>query len=435
MKKTVYSFLLLNIVIVGLFWSRSLSAGQGLSEWQIAFGRLFGLLAVLSVLLQFLLMSRAGWLESVFGHDQLAKIHKNNGRLSLLFIVFHPFLIMMGYAAQTRVSIWSQLVSFLQEGDLLQAYAALGLFLVSGISSIYIVRKKLKYHWWYFIHVLTYCAILLSWGHQLEYGSDFATQPLFAAYWYALYLFVFGQVLVFRFLKPLSLFFQQDFQVVKVAKESHDVTSIFITGKNLDSWSVQAGQFVILRFLSQKFWWEAHPFSFSGLPEKNIFRVTIKNVGDFTTQVSQIEVGTRVLIEGPFGAFTSKKSRGEKLLLMAGGIGITPIRTLLETFLLQKKKVILLYAARTKQDLVFKKEIEALSLRYRFQFHYILSQEPRFKGERGRIDAQKLKRLVPDLKSHEVFLCGSMNMMQGIIGELQKLGISRKKIHFEEFAF
>ena len=201
MKKLLYAAFLINLFIILFFWwqnSGSLFSGQ-FSDPYLALGRLSGLLAVYFVLLQFVLRGRAVWIEETFGLNNLSTVHRLNGYLSFSFIVLHMFFILASYSMNAGTDGLKQLILLITTfPDLLQAFAAVILFIVIVVFSIYIVRRKLKYEMWYYIHLLTYLTIVLAWGHQLKFGGDFVNK-VFVVYWYILYAFVFGNLLLFRF--------------------------------------------------------------------------------------------------------------------------------------------------------------------------------------------------------------------------------------------
>jgi ferredoxin-NADP reductase len=158
--------------------------------------------------------------------------------------------------------------------------------------------------------------------------------------------------------------------------------------------------------------------------------MSVKAVGDYTARIRHLTPGTFVLLEGPLGAFTADDAADDKYLMVAGGIGITPIRALVESLAPAGLDIVLLYAARTADDLVFASELRALTPRC----HFILSKgEPGRGYERGRVDRTILERLVPDVQQREAFICGPPPMMEGVIGALRGLGVVRSRIHYERF--
>lgn len=431
------SFIATLTPIIGAWWMGSFMFFNSLSGVLYAFGKLMGLLAVYFILLQFILMGRAIWLEKTFGLDKLARLHKLNGYLSILFILVHPIFLIFSYGMDAKKSFIEQFLDFFYNyEDISSATFAVLIFISIVFFSIYIVRKHLKYETWYYIHLLTYLGVLLAFGHQLELGSDFFTTPWLVYYWYALYIFVFGTLLLFRFLKPLYQFYRQGFFVSDVVRETSDTTSIYIQGKNLNTLKAEAGQFFIVRFLAKGYWWQAHPFSLSWIPKNNRLRITAKNCGDFTATLSALPKETKVIIEGPFGIFTApQKISNKKFLFIAGGVGITPIRSLLEK-LCATNDVILLYSNKTAKDIIFLEELQKLADLHPFPIHHIMSNQPDFSGEKGRVDAEKIQRLVQDIKAREIYICGPPAMIESLNTLLKKtLNIPAKQIHFEIFSF
>jgi predicted ferric reductase len=205
----------------------------------------------------------------------------------------------------------------------------------------------------------------------------------------------------------------------------------------MDRYPVRAGQFVIARFFDWSSpWnlWQAHPFSISKVPNGSSLRLTIKSLGDYTSRyIPRLKIGTWVVLDGPHGVFTSRFSRKQKVVLLAAGIGITPLRGLAEDLLKQGKDIILLYTNKTSQDILFKDEFAALS-HSGLRSIDILTNEPAFEGEKGRIDEEKLHRLVPDLLSREVWICGPKQFIDSMMKLARKSGVSSNDIHFESFS-
>jgi predicted ferric reductase len=406
-----------------------------LASAAIAFGRLTGLLAGGAVLLQFSLIGRAPWIERTFGLDKLVRLHHINGQLAGIFLLLHPVLLTLGYASLAGVSLLSQLADFLFNYQYV-LWAGIGwlLFLIVIPSSIAIVRRRLRYESWYFVHLLVYLAVFLSLWHPLFVGTDLIASRVFYLYWIALYTAVFASHVVFRWVHPLVRNYRHRFVVTDVKRENRSAVSVYITGRQLDRFPIEPGQFMIFRFLTAGRWWQAHPFSLSMLPDGKRLRITVRELGDFTNRVSDIPVGTKVFIDGPYGVFTEWVSISPKVLFIAGGIGITPIRSLMEHFLKKGKEAVLLYANKTKADSVFDQELAMLTQAYSGRVVDVLSDDPAFPGEKGFIDTEKLKRLVPDVTSRDVYLCGPPPMMKALKESLRALGVPSSQIHWERFA-
>lgn len=435
-KYFYYGLLLVNIAVIIFFWIYPTGLViQNLGDLFVMLGRLSGLFAAFFVLLQFLLMGRSAWLEGAFGLDKLSNIHRLNGYLSLFFILVHPIFITFGYSQLFNVPYQQQYIFQVQTmSGVLLAGIASNIFLVVVVSSIYIVKKRLKYEMWYGIHLLTYLAVALAFTHQFANGTDLFESTIFRVYWYGLYIFVFGNLLVYRILKPFYLFNKHKFVVEKVVPETKDTNSVYISGKDLEKFKVQPGQFMKLIFVAKGMWWQSHPFSLSMVPDGKNLRISIKNLGDFTSKIKDMPAGTKVLIDGPYGVFTKKSSKKDKVMFIAGGIGITPIRSLVEQLAREGKDVVLLYANRTREDIAFKNEFDELTRKLRFPIHYFLSDEEVAGYQFGRIEKDKIQYLVPDFIEREVFLCGPVPMMEGTKKNLLDLGLRKDDIHYEKFS-
>ena len=429
LKKQFWQFLWhLNWIIILSFWlyqSADHLFSDNPGEVLHALAGLLGFAAGYSILVQFFLMGRNHWLERSFGLDKLSRLHHDNGRRSLYFLVGHPLLMVLSYSLLSGTGFFQQFWLLLANEEILKAALGWVLFLSAAIISIYTALQNLRYEFWYLTHLVSYAAILLVFSHQFNLGSNLSGNQWFYDYWVLLYLFVFSSLVYFRFLNPLFNFVKHGFYVAKVIPENYNVNSIYISGKDVDKFRVLPGQFMIFRFLDAKRWWEAHPFSLSKPNDGKEIRITPKAVGNFTKELRNLKPGIRVIIEGPYGVFTDSESVLPKVLLIAGGIGITPLRSLAEEMRQKGKDVVLLFSNKTKQDVVFEKELE--NIQTLKTLHILTDAE-------GFLDKEKIQRLVPDFSEREVFLCGPGPMMSSIRKILKEMGHPVAKLHFEKFS-
>lgn len=403
----------------------------------LAYGRLAGLLAVFGILLQITLVGRVRWVERIFGLDRLTRLHHVVGFSLVVFILSHPVLVTAGHALQGGFSWGGQLLDFFKDWeDVLAAAVGLAILLAAVGFSIALVRSRLPYEAWYATHLAIYIAVALAFGHQLAVGGDFLTNRAFAFYWYALYAFTFGNLVYYRFLRPLLMVRRHRFHVAEVKAETDDVCSIVIRGRNLDSFSVEAGQFMLVRFWTPGLRWQVHPFSMSCPPDGTRLRLTIKAVGDFTRRIPSIRPGTPVIIDGPHGLFTPRRCQSRKALLIAGGIGITPIRSIADRLLGDGRDVALVYGNRNFPSIVFREELDTLAAGSsgRFRIVHVMSDQPDFPGEKGRVDRDRIARLVPDIRERDVYLCGPPPMMKKLRAGLFSLGVPENRLYDERFA-
>jgi len=425
-------FLWANWVIVFVFWfsGSGVDILDGWAKTSIAFGRLAGLSAAYMILLQFFFMGRMPWLERYFGLDGLSRIHHSNGKKGLILLLVHPILISFGYAGLSDTGLIDQ---FLALDYVALAFLGLVLFVIAVVSSLYIVSKRLKYESWYFVHLIVYLAMFFSFWHQIEIGHDLTTSQIFYWYWILLYASVFTSHIAFRFIRPVLKYKKHGFYVKDIVRENSKAVSVYIGGKNLKEFDIQPGQFMIFRFLSKGFWWQAHPFSLSMAPNGTELRITIKELGDFTSKIKNLKIGTGVFIDGPYGIFTDFYGVSNKVLMIAGGIGITPIRSLMDKMLAEGKQVTLLYANQDEESILFKKEIDDLAQRYNAKVIHVLSGDPSYEGEKGYVDENKIKKYISDIKSQTVYICGPVPMMDSVKSHLSKLGVLPQNIISEQF--
>ena len=155
--------------------------------------------------------------------------------------------------------------------------------------------------------------------------------------------------------------------------EAPGVISVYIGGTRLDELDAEPGQFFRWRFLTRSLWWSSHPFSLSAAPGSDVLRITVKNLGDHSQALARLQPGTRVFAEGPYGAFTPADSdRG--VLLLAGGVGITPLRAIFATL---PGQVTLIYRASSERDIVFRDELDAIAAARGATVHYLVGSRRR----------------------------------------------------------
>jgi len=248
--------------------------------------------------------------------------------------------------------------------------------------------------------------------------------------WRATYAATLALVLWYRLLWPTIQNYRFRMKVSEVIEEGPGVWSLRISGRGLDRYGAVAGQFFFWRFLANGFWYTQHPFSLSEAPKGDSFRITVKALGDHTAKFGRIKIGTSVVAEGPFGVFTSDTCSRDKVLMIAGGIGITPVRALLEEF---RGDVITVYRALTEQDLVLSGEIDQLVARNGGKVEYIVGDHATPEGQRL-LTPEHLVEIVPDVREREIYACGPPAMLRLIERTLERSGLHGRHVHIENFA-
>jgi ferredoxin-NADP reductase len=213
----------------------------------------------------------------------------------------------------------------------------------------------------------------------------------------------------------------------------HRVVSIYVSGRELERLRAEAGQFFRWRFLTRDGWWQAHPFSLSAAPASRMLRLTVKAVGDHTRALQRLRPGVRVVAEGPYGALTGAQWTRRRVLLIAGGIGITPMRALLEGLPGGPGDISLVYRGDLTGARVFARELASLAARRGVLVHYLLGPRAECCPRHDPLSAQRLAQLVPDVARRDVYLCGSPGMMATARWALREAGVPRRRVHAERF--
>jgi predicted ferric reductase len=375
------------------------------------------------------LMSRAPVLEHGVGSDLLARWHSRGGRLVVVLTLLHAWAAAAAWADSRRVGIWHAGWQLLGLPGLIAAVVAtLIVLLVAGLS-IRAVRRRVTHETWHTTHLLVYLAVALGFAHQLG-GPDLAGHRQLQVLWALLYTSVLALVVQYRVLTPLRNATRHRMRVQAVVPQTPGVVSVIVEGVELDQLQAQSGQFFRWRFLTPDLWKTAHPFSLSAPPTASHLRLTVKALGDGSTLLQRVEPGTWVLAEGPYGAVTAERRRRGNVLLIAGGVGITPLRALFESIRLGPgQDLLLLYRARTAADIIFKQELDQLALRPGARVQYLLGNQI------GPLSAGLITSLVPDLTERDVYLCGSPGFAGVVRGSLKRAGLPSDQLHEERFDF
>ncbi len=424
--------LALGIMLFG-WWSGTGHHLTSQSTKLIAIGRLAGIVATAAVLLELLVMSRAPFIERNFDLEEINEFHRYNGYTMTYALLVHIVALVAGYGIVNHLGWWGQFWGFSSEfEDVLKAIIGSAVFFAVAITSLHLMRKRLPYEIWYFMHILVYGGVLLAFGHQVHSGSDLVTQKWMQVFWYGIYAVVFGLLAYYRFGRHLLLYFRHGFKVSHVVEEAPGIYSVYITGRAIRNYRYTAGQYAHWRFLDKDLLLESHPFSFSSEPGTDMVRFTFKASGDYTEQLQHVKPGTPVLIDGPRGSFTANRAATHNVLLVAGGIGVAPFIPTAKALLREGKNVQILYSVNTRDDIVFKRDFALLKdvAQERFGVTAHVS------SERGRVSEATLSRYFEGNEDEvTVYLCGPDPMTSALKKMLPGLGVPNKHIVAERFMF
>jgi predicted ferric reductase len=404
-------------------------------------GRLTGLLASDLLLLQVLLMARVPLVERAFGQDRLARWHRWTGFTSFHLMVAHIVLITIGYAGSAHANafaeLWDMIVSY---PGMLLATAGTALLIMVVVTSVRAARRRLRYESWHLMHLYAYLGVGLALPHQLWTGTDFIGSPLARAYWWTLYAVSAGAVLAYRIGLPVWRNLRHRLVVSHLVAEGPGVTSVYLTGRRLARLQARAGQFFQWRFLDGPGWSRSHPYSLSATPHGRLLRITVKDLGDGSARVAALKPGTRALIEGPYGKLTGETYTGGPVVLLACGIGVTPLLALLGELPYRPGEATLVYRARTEAEVAFRAELDWFAQHRGVRVVYLLGPRadrpswlPGAAASLGDVDA--LRQIAPAIARSQVYVCGPDAWAAAASTAARSAGVPADRLHTELFSW
>ena len=403
----------------------------------IAFGQLTGLIATNFLLIQLLLASRLPLIDKTFGHDRAMLLHQQLGKPALILLLLHGVFLTSGYGIQEGSAISQWVNSILTMPDMWFAVIGLALILLVVGTSLVIVRKRLDYDLWFMVHLLAYAGVAFSIPHQFSDSSMLAEGTIGRVYWFAFYVIVALSLLVFRFFLPAYSSLFHALYVSNIKFESSDVVTLTLKGRQVHKLRAKGGQFFMWRFWSKGMWWHAHPFSLSAAPDKNTLRITIRALGNGSEKLQSIQEGTKVSIQGPYGIFSEAARTQRRIAFITSGIGVTPIRALLEDTEFFKGEATLVIRKPLNQPIYLYEEIMQIAEEKNIKVFVV--EGPRSTTASSWLTDDAIKQgvslltFVPDLLESDLYVCGPVNWTDEVLKEAKAIGLPRHQMHWERF--
>ena len=388
--------------------------GEGPAGILTAIGQVTALYGTYLALIQLVLMSRSPWLDETFGMDGLAVAHRWLGFTTVWLLLAHGIATTVGYALGDGVGVVQEFLTLIttypyvlmatverravraRRGHVGQGRAPeAGVRDVVRAPPVRVPRDRARVPAPALRRAPTSCTT--RWPRST--GSSSMSRPWRSSS---------PSASASRSARPCGT----GSAWPTWSAEGPGVVSLYLTGRELDRLAVRAGQYFLWRFLTPDGWWRSHPYSISAAPNGEWLRITVKDLGDGSRDLARVPIGTRVMVEGPYGILTDVKRTKPGVLLIAGGIGITPLRALLEALPARPGDITLLYRARRPQDVIFRDELEILARRRGIAVHYLIGQRGSSAMPRDPLDARGIVTLVPDVLERDVYVCAPASMMR-----------------------
>jgi predicted ferric reductase len=429
----------------GLFWigvyvalavsplaAAGLEHGAHTRTWVTEFSAALGFLALVVFALQFALTARFQGVAAPFGMDSLVQFHRQIAFVALAFAVAHPALLFIEDPA--KLALLDVVRAPNRARFAVGAVAAV--LLIAGIS---LGRRalRLSYETWQLLHgVLAVAVVGLSLAHAVGVGH-YTGRPFTRALWIALSAGLVALLGWVRIAKPL-LRLRHPWRVEEVRPERGGAWTLSLSPQGHPGFRFQPGQFGWLIVDRSPFALTQHPFSFSSSATRDgRIEFTIKARGDFTASIARVAPDARAYVDGPYGLFTIERHPEPGFVLIAGGVGITPLISMVRTMADRgdPRPVTLFYGTKDWEGVTFREELAALAGRMKLALIHVLEQPPEgWHGERGLITAELLRRRLPaDFGRLRYFVCGPVPMMDAMERELVSLGVPDAQVVTERF--
>jgi predicted ferric reductase len=397
----------------------------------IEFGVGLGFVGLAMMGLQFVLTARYSKIGAPFGLDELLQFHGQAGYIAWLFIMGH-FIIL--FAAD------SEYIKFLNPAENLpRAIALFGVIIaITALIAATHWREKfgLIYEWWRASHgVLALFVVFIGTVHIMQV-SFYISELWQQAVWVTLSLAAMSMLIHNRVWRPMQMK-KKPWQISSIHKETDKIWSIWLEPVGHKGIVFDAGQFIWITLGDSPFSLQQHPFTISSAPGQKKIRLTIKELGDFTSQIDTLEAGTKAFIEGPYGNFTLDVSSSIHNVFIIGGIGITPTMSILQ-FLKSsgdRREITVIYGTPSRDLTPFYEELIDLKAELNLNLVFVFEDAPdNWDGETGFITEEIMKRNLPDDYSRcEFFICGPPPMMDMVEPALKDWGIPVHRVHSERF--
>jgi predicted ferric reductase len=413
-----------------LFESPSIYYKIGIDKTLLRTGKVLGVTVAALVFFQVLLVSRLKFLDRTFSLNRMVTFHRRNGIAIASLALCHPILIIAAenftiFPFEKRY--WPE---FLGVGVLFY-------ILVIVTTANWRLMFNMAYDKWLRFHRLgTPVAIMLMVIHVLFVSETFKSglpQTL---------VFVIAGITLMLMLR---IWYRRFFP----GKRRFVVSSVESAGKDAYSVNVHPDSGLILDYIPGQFAFimpvsanvpkEEHPFTISSTPSRpDGLQFVLRSLGDWTSKITRLKPGETVFIDGPYGLFSHRVlSENESIIMIAGGIGITPMLSMLRYMadVDDPRRVLLIWSNKTKEHIVFPEEFEDLKHRLQnINIIHVITRDSENRNDIGRLDHARIETLLKGWsRQSSVFICGPIDMIKEMTRAVKKIGFSSVRVYKEEF--
>ena len=426
----IVAYLLLTLLPLLVLLLHPVPSGRGFwTEFSVA----LGFIGLAMMALQFVLTARVNRIESSYGIDILLQFHRYTSLVAFFMVLAHPVIL---FVVQPETL---ELLNFFEAPwRARMAVLATLAFLAMVITTIWRKQLKIPYEPWRASHtILAVLAVGLGFGHAIGVGNYLG---LFwkAVLWSSIMLVSLWLIIYVRLVKPW-LMTKKPYVVEEVMSQRGDVWTLALRPLGHEGFTFQPGQFAWLTLNITPLSMREHPFSMSSSGARaDRLEFGIKAIGDFTSRIKEVQPGTRAYLDGPYGVFTTERywdSAG--FVLIAGGVGITPIFSILLTAAERNddRPFLLIYAASSWEDITYREELESLKEALDLAIVYVLRKaHDDWEGETGYVDQTVLEKHIPRHRgSRHYFVCAAPVMMDAVERALFELQVPVTNVHMEHF--
>jgi predicted ferric reductase len=442
MKHKKLGLILLYLALIALplaFFFRD--AGSGGTNAVYLLSGALGITSYVLLNFELLLVSRNKFLDKHFGLDRIYRYHMYIAVAAIAMALAHKLLKETMYRESLQTSLGDNAFIIFTAVAVLSILMMIRklFFKVKPVDALRKVLQnmlKINYESKVLVHNLMVIGLVFLVVHILmaySVKSDLPMMIILAGYFlipFVLYLY--------RKIYVAYFSYKHKYIVSDIAHESGNIVTISFKPKSGKIFNYLPGQFLYVRIKNKGLPGDEHPFTISSSPtNKNHVSVTAKQLGDFTSKLGNVSIGSRAQIDGPYGIFSYKRSDNDKYCFIAGGIGITPFLSMLRYMGKQddRKETVLLWGVRDESELICRKELESMTgANPRFKLVPVVSNDKLYQGEKGFVDQKMIEKYIKDVQAYDFFICGPPPMLEAQIRNLEGLGVPKNRIHYERFA-